>query len=165
MPLPCRTCAGQMAFLKDRFGAPKAVMDVMGWGRFALCCFGFQPLVVLAVVSTQWLPAAHPLRASHILLGASWLPTLVFGNDAAAVSSMRLSIEELGKGLSANSAGHATYLLFRLARLEDQRRNRVANGLGNVSLKYGRQAGLLEAEMALLAAAAAALLLTPPLKC
>mmetsp|Transcript_22069 Transcript_22069/g.30090 ORF Transcript_22069/g.30090 Transcript_22069/m.30090 type:complete len:540 (-) Transcript_22069:173-1792(-) len=155
-----------IGYLRETVGAPAWVLGAMGWGRYALCVLGFQPLALAAVLAACWgAPGteAGTAAAAAVASGApSWGPALF----AALAPLLRLvDLDELGRGLAANAAGHVTYLLFRLMRLEDQRRDRVANGLAKTGLTYGRQAGLLEGEMAMLAALATALLLAPHRGC
>jgi hypothetical protein len=138
-----------LQYLNKSWRTPRAILDLVGWGRFYLCVGLFQPLAILAVAARFGFCAC---------LGAFWgCADLGAAADAWLVP--------IGEGLCANASGHASYLVFRVAMLEKQRKLRNAGGLperspGAVPL-YGRERGQLEAEEGLLVLGAVILLLAP----
>jgi hypothetical protein len=160
-----------LSYLRAKQDAPPWVLHALGWGRYVLCVGTFQPLLLLAVWAALWRPASAPDLYLVVLehacsedpgsAAALLQITASSASTACGGALLRLPLSVLGRGLAENFMGHVTYMLFRFMRLEDQRRDRLANGLENIGIKYGRQPGLLEFEMALLATGSFAFLLAP----
>mmetsp|Transcript_26303 Transcript_26303/g.88417 ORF Transcript_26303/g.88417 Transcript_26303/m.88417 type:complete len:511 (+) Transcript_26303:64-1596(+) len=132
-----------LEFLDERFGLSDEFFKIYGWTRYVLCVLCFQPAAILAVFAGV---GAFDGYAGPLDGAVPWL---------AAV----------GRGLAANSTGHAAYAVFRGCRMWDTVYVRLLGRPGRTNPRNtaGRQYPYLELEVVLLFAFSATVLLAPRL--